>query len=55
LDNALEQHQGGSGVSIYRLLTHFQCKVLNIDKDQQSAFINCNTPQEWQKLTDICN
>jgi len=55
LSDALKQHRSGSGVSIHRLLSHFNKQILTIDKDQESAFINCNTPEEWQKSTGIFN
>jgi len=51
LTDTLKQHQSGSGVSVRQLLTKIDCQVLDIDKDQQSAFINCNTPEQWQNLT----
>ncbi len=55
LTTSLIQYQQGSGVSIHRLLGHFDSQVLTIDKEQKSAFINCNTPQEWQELIHHSN
>ncbi|MFT5520168.1 MAG: molybdopterin-guanine dinucleotide biosynthesis protein A [Enterobacterales bacterium] len=50
LKDTLEKHQSGKGVSIKQLLSHLENKVLDIDKDQQTAFFNCNTPEQWRSL-----
>ena len=46
----LENHQSGRSVSIRQLLSELNCQVLDLDKGQQKAFYNCNTPQQWQNL-----
>ena len=50
LKDSLEKHQSGKGVSIKQLLSQLESKVLSIDKDQQAAFFNCNTPEQWRYL-----
>ncbi len=51
LSDALGKNSAGTRVSIHRLLTHFHQQVIDIDKDHESLFINCNTPEQWQQLT----
>jgi len=50
LTHRLDSSNSGKGVSIKNLLAHLNCLELDIDKDQQSAFYNCNTPEQWQNL-----
>ena len=50
LKETLDTHQSGKGVSIKQLLFQLESKVLSIDKEQQPAFFNCNTPQQWRSL-----
>ena len=50
LVDTLEKHQSGKGVSIKQLLSHFDNQILTIDKEQQTAFFNCNTPEQWRSL-----
>jgi len=52
LSSSLEQGHNGvrSGLSIRKLLANLDCQILDIDKDHQSAFYNCNTPEEWQNI-----
>ena len=55
LSAALGTGSGGASLSIHRLLTHFNQQVIDIDKDHKNLFINCNTPEQWQQLTDSTN
>jgi len=55
LQNTLQQNQTGSSISIRQLLTKLDCQVLNIDQNQQSAFFNCNTAEQWQNLISLDN
>jgi len=50
LTASLKKSNSGKGVSIKYLLGKLPCQELIIDQDQQRAFYNCNTPEEWQNL-----
>ena len=47
LVDCLTQHRSGSGVSIRQILKQLHCQIVTIDKDHETAFYNCNTPQQW--------
>lgn len=46
----LEQQGDGAGLSVRRLLSQLDCQVLEIDKTEETAFYNCNTPEDWNNL-----
>ena len=50
LTASLEENKSKKERSIKKMLSHLPCKILSIDDDQQSAFYNCNTPEQWQML-----
>jgi hypothetical protein len=52
LTNMLEK-DSGSANSIQHMLSYFECQVLALDIDQEKAFYNCNTDEQWQQLTSI--
>ena len=52
---SLEKNKNAKASSIKQMLSQLPCRTISIDNDQETAFNNCNTPEQWQTLQNNLN